>query len=268
MHSRLRRHAPRRGTLRHLVGRILHLRHRRHLLLPADGRSGHLRRPALGAIPQGRRPEDLPRILRPADDAHHRNHGRLLRRQHGRDVDPHGGHHAQRRRNHIPPPLGGVARGHVEVSVRMLDGHRHRLPRHTDAQRRRAEPVARLRRPAHDGGRRQPALPEDRLPAHTHGIQLQDGDLPALHHRRRRQLRRAGPRIGPNIDGTGKRRFPGHIPHIPALRRLGGIRLGAPRDDPHRRAEPGRGARSSCAERTTTSVSSPTRPSRTWASPP
>ena len=129
----------------------------------------------------------------------------------------------------------------MEISVRLLDGHRHSLSGNTSAQRGRLEPLARLQRVAMAHRRGQPLVSEDGLPAHPDGIQLQDGDIPALHHRRRRQLRRARPRFGHDIDGAGQRGILGHIPRIQTFRLDRSVPVGTPRAAHHRNAEPNGG---------------------------
>lgn len=87
------------------------------------------------------------------DDAAHDGHRRrLLRRQPRRDVDLPGGHDPLLGGHDLLPPHGPGARGGVEISVRMLDGHRHGLPGHPAAGGRLARRVAGLRR-----SRRRPA---------------------------------------------------------------------------------------------------------------
>ena len=101
----------------------------------------------------------------------------------------------------------------VEIHLRLLGRHRHGLSGHPAALvagRR----FAALRGAGAQRRRRQPALPENRLSTDPLRLQLQDGDLPALHDRRRRQFRRAGTRLGADLDRAGQRRLSGRFPRL------------------------------------------------------
>ena len=164
-------------------------------------------------LPARQSDQGVSSLLHAADAAHHGHHGRILRPQHRRDVDLPRSHDPLRRRHRLPPPHGAGARSDVEIHLRLLGRHRHGLSGHPAALvagRR----FAALRGAGAQRRRRQPALPENRLSADPLRLQLQDGDFPALHDRRRRQFRRAGTRLSADLDGAGQRRLSGRFPRL------------------------------------------------------
>ncbi len=195
----------------------IRVRYARHTVPPSYGADARVRDVAFAPLSARGHAFGLPHLLRTADDALDGHYVRLLRRQCGRDVDISRSHHDLLGRHHILPSRSACVGGDMEVYLHLFDRYRNGIPGHIAAVHCRARRLARLfvaRR--YDLGR-QSALPESGVPADRGRLQLQNGDLPALYGRCRRQLRRSGTRLGIHLYGARQCGLRRHNAHISAL---------------------------------------------------